>query len=298
MSKKRKRVAKKAKPKRTPASGRRGSSRSIFAVAKSANKTTAQRVAALSRLSRAVTDDDQKLESVLEILRDPNEAGSVRLAALRTLQAASFSVVKFNPYRGKYLATLRSIVDDADLELRQRVLGILARENDGFTQRKLLEGLKEPEKALLPPEKALQLLSYDVHAEAYPVARAIATQAPNEAAKREALRVLAADATSTPMFEQILRDKGESAEIRQLSASALHSLAPKALQTHAREMLLDSSEDDEIQATSLTALTQFGDQATLGADDALVNRVDRLQNTAQSVKVKQGARRFLQKYGR
>jgi hypothetical protein len=100
------------------------------------------------------------------------------------------------------------------------------------------------------------------------------------------------------MFEQILRDKGESAEIRQLSASALHSLAPKALQAHAREMLLDSSEDDEIQATSLTALTQFGDQATLGADDALVNRVDRLQNTAQSAKVKQGARRFLQKYGR
>lgn len=298
MSKKRKRVAKKAKPKRAPASGRRGSSQSAFAVAKSANKTPAQRVAALSRLSRAVTDDDRKLESVLDILRDPNEAGSVRLAALRTLQAASFSVVKFNPYRGKYLATLRSIVDDADLELRQRVLGILARENDGFTQRKLLEGLKEPDKALLPPEKALQLLSYDVHAEAYPVARAIATLAPNEAAKREALRVLAADATSTPMFEQILRDKGESAEIRQLSASALHSLAPKALQAHAREMLLDSSEDDEIQATSLTALTQFGDQATLGADDALVNRVDRLQNTAQSAKVKQGARRFLQKYGR
>ena len=72
-------------------------------------------------------------------------------------------------------------------QLRQRVLGLLAREKDGFAQRKLLQGLENPEKALVPPEKALQLLSYDIHADAYPVARKIVKKPPNANAKREAL---------------------------------------------------------------------------------------------------------------
>ena len=73
-------------------------------------------------------------------------------------------------------------------------LGILMRDKDGFAQKKLLDGLKDPAKALVPPEKALQLLSYDVHADAYEVARDIVKKPPNDDAKREALRLLAADA--------------------------------------------------------------------------------------------------------
>ena len=60
------------------------------------------------------------------------------------------------------------------------------RDKDGFAQQKLLEGLKDPDKALVPPEKALQLLSYDVHAEAYPVAREIVNKPPNEGQARSA----------------------------------------------------------------------------------------------------------------
>jgi hypothetical protein len=183
------------------------------------------------------------------------------------------------------------------MELRQRVLGILAREKDGFAQKKLLEGLQNPDKALLPPEKALQLLSYDVHAEAYAAARDIVSKPPNDIARREALRLLAADATSAPLFEKLLRDKDEQAEIRQISASALQSLKPEKLQEHAREMVLDKSEYDEIQATSLTALAQFGDDAAIANDDALLKSVDRMSDEA-STKVKQNARRFLSKYGK
>ena len=121
---------------------------------------------------------------------------------------------------------LRAVATDADPELRQRVLGLLAREKDGFAEKRLLEGLQQPEKALVPPEKALQLLSYDIHAEAYPVARMIVKNPPNEEAKREALRLLAADASSKPLFERILNDKEETKENRQLSASALQAIAP------------------------------------------------------------------------
>jgi hypothetical protein len=61
-------------------------------------------------------------------------------------------------------------------------------------------------------------------------------------------------------------------------------------------MLMDKSEYDDIQATSLTALTHFGGDA-VAKDEALIKSVDQLSG-APSAKVKQSARRFLQKYGR
>jgi hypothetical protein len=268
-----------------------------FSLAASAAGTVKERVAALTQAPLSVVESDKNVQAVLKVLRNKDEPIKVRFAALQTLQAASFSIDVFEPHRGDYMATLREVSQDPDPELRQRVLGILAREKDGYAQKKLLEGLKNPEKALVPPEKALQLLSYDVHADAYSVAREIVNKPPNPLARREALRLLAADATAAPMFEKILRDKDELAEVRQISASALHALKPEKLQENAREMLLDKSEYDEIQATSLTALTQFGDEESISKDKVLLKSVDRLGEEA-STKIKQNARRFLSKYKR
>jgi hypothetical protein len=274
------------------------SARSALSVATSAARTVKERVAAMAEAPLAVCESDKDLQAMLNVLSNQDEPEKVRLAALQSLQAASFSVIAFESCRGDYIATLRKVAADPSRELRQRVLGLLAREKDGFAEKKLLEGLKNPEKALVPPEKALQLLSYDVHAEAYPIARAIVAKPPNDDAKREALRLLAADAASAPLFEKLLRDKNELREIRQISASALHALKPEKFLTHAREMLLDKSEYDDIQATSLTALAQFGDDEAVGKDKALLKSVDRFSVGKAPTKYKQSARRFLSKYGR
>jgi hypothetical protein len=180
-----------------------------MSTATSAQKTVKQRVAAMAEAPLAVCESDKDLQAMLNVLRNQDEPVKVRLAALQSLQAASFSVIAFQSCRTDYLASLRKIATDPDPELRQRALGLLARKKNGFAQKKLLEGLKDPDKALVPPEKALQLLSYDVHAEAYPLARAIVSKPPNNDAKREALRLLAADAASAPLFEKLLRDKKE-----------------------------------------------------------------------------------------
>ncbi len=272
--------------------------RAALSVATNPRNPVKARVAAMAHVSQAVYEDDPKLQAVLKVLRDTDEPTPVRLAALQALQAASFSSVQFESCRADYLATLRSIVTDTDAELRQRVLGILAREKDGFVQQRLLEGLQDPDKALVPAEKALQLLSYDVHAEAYPVARKIVRQPPSAAAKREALRLLAADASSRPMFERILRDKEEDPELRRISASVLQTVAPQSLQAHAREIVLDPSEPDDLQETSLTALTQFGDPQKVGGDEKLMKRVSWLKSRKKSSKLKQSAGRFLARYGR
>lgn len=258
-------------------------------------QTTRQRVAAITATPTAACENDKSLQNMLRILRDKGEKIEVRLAALQSLQAAAFSVVAFENCRSEYIAALREVATDEDPELRQRVLGMLAREKDGFAQRTLLAGLKDPEKALVPPEKALQLLSYDLHTDGYAVAREIVKRPPNVEAKREALRLLAADTTAAPVFEKILRDKDEMAELRQLSASALHALKPAKLQENARELLLDQTEYPEIQATSLTALTNFGDAEAINSDRPLMERVEEMRGSGGS-KLKQSARQFLDKY--
>jgi hypothetical protein len=282
-------AAKKKSPaKRTP--------RAAFAVATNEKKSTAERAKAFVEAPLATIKSDDTLQASLNVLRDRKQPIKVRLAALQSLQAATFAVLEFEPHREDYFATLRELVDDPDEELRQRVLGILAREKDGYVQQRLLAGLQDPSKALVPPEKALQLLSYDVHAEAYPVAREIVNAPPNPEAKREALRLLSADAKSAPVFEKLLRDKDEDRDIRQISAAALQAVNPKQFQQQARELLLDDKEYDDIQATALTALEQFGDEKSVTKDQQLMDRIDELGN-AKSAKVKKSAKRFMSRYG-
>lgn len=293
MTKKRKAAKKATAAKKSPA---KRTPRAAFAVATNENKSTSERAKAFAEAPLATIQSDENLQAALNVLRDRDQPIKVRLAALQSLQAASFSVIEFEPYREDYFATLRELVDDPDDELRQRVLGILAREKDGYVQKRLLDGLQDESKALVPPEKALQLLSYDVHAEAYPMAREILKDPPNPEAKREALRLLSADASSAPVFERLMRDKEEDRDVRQISAAALQAVKPKRFQEQAREMLMDDKEYDDIQATALTALEQFGDEKAVAKDAKLMKRVGELGN-AKSAKVKKTAKRFMTRYG-
>ncbi|MDM0002784.1 HEAT repeat domain-containing protein [Variovorax sp. J22P240] len=253
-----------------------------LALALDADAKPKARAAAAMRLGWSeVCGSKASFRSVLGLVRDAATPLGVRYAALSALQSATFGGSVFAPYRPEYLSALRTLRSDPDFELRQRVLGILARENDGDTQAMLLEGLQDPDKAMVPAEKALQLLSYDVHAGAFEVARQIAEDPSNALARREALRVLAADGGSAPMFENVLRSRAEPMEVRQIAAAALHQLAPERLQQCARDIALDESESDALRSLGLNALAHFGDAKTLSGDKALQDYVDGLQRKGE-----------------
>ncbi len=266
---------------------------SYLKVAIDPTQGTKERNSALVRLTGSLCDGDERMPAILKMIGDTNEPLQLRMTALQIVQTASFSSARFSSWRPKYLTALRRASQDPDLELRQRILGILSREQDGQTVRKLLEGLKNPEKALLPAEKALQLLSYDAHAETYSVAKEIVKNPPNDAAKSEALRLLAADAGSVGLFEKLLRQKNESPEVRQISVAALQSLAPKKLQSYARKIVLDDAENDEVRAMSLTALAHFG--ASMAKDSDVQEQAIKLGRGKSKV-LKASARQFLQKH--
>jgi hypothetical protein len=299
MAKKRKaaKASRKTSKSRKTSQSRKTSKRTRLSVAFGAKQAPKARVTALAQSPLAVCESDNNLQSVLRLVRDTDEPAEVRLAAMDTLATAAFSVVAFEPCHNDYIAALRDVSQDPDPKIRESALGLLVGEKDAYAQKKLVEGLKKPDKALVPPEKALQMLGSDIHAESYAVARDILDKPPSEVAKREALRLLSADATSAPIFEKLLRDKNEMREIRQLSASALHAIDPEKLQVHARQMLLDDSDYDDIRATSLAAVKQFGDQEAVAKDTELMQHVGRMSKES-TPKYKKSAKEFLDKYGR
>jgi hypothetical protein len=237
------------------------------------------------------------IEETLDTLRDTAQPATVRLEALQAVQAASFAAPDFEAVRPEYIAILREVARDPDPELRQRTLGILAREHDGFAQKVLVEGLRRPDKALVPPDKALQLLSYDPHAGAVPLAREMLKASGDDSVRREAVRLLAGDPQSAPLLEELLTDRREAPEVRRMSATALHALNPDRLQRWAARAAADERESDEIVATSLTALAHFGDPAALEANTKLQARLERLQQDGPP-KIRQLARQLARRHER
>jgi hypothetical protein len=258
----------------------------LVKLALGAEGTIKSRCNAMASLGSTALVDRDTFRSVTSVIRDAGAPGELRRAALSTLKAAAFDTSAFAPYQSAYLVLMRSLRTDDDLDVRQTALGVLARAKDGDTQALLLKGLNDPASALVAPEKALQLLGYDAHAGAFDAARKIARNPPNPLAKHEALRVLATDVKSARMFEKLLLDKGEELEFRQLAASALHQLAPKL-------------ESADMNALGLTALTHFGDAASLSIDRGLKSHVDALskQDTA-SGHVLKAAQEFSRHYGK
>lgn len=238
----------------------------------------ALRESILLRIGTAAGKSDPLLTMVLGIFRNAAEPVPVRLAALRVLQQASFSSSIFQSKRPDYLAALREVVRDPHPEMRERALEILAVKKDEYAQRVLLDGLRTPSAAVVAPEKAIQMLGYDVHAEHYPILRDVVQNPPNTAAKEEAVRLLAADAASQDLLTAILDDKNESPEVRKLSAAALRTMAPDEFTEHAKRIVDDDDDADDVRAAVLTALINTGDQRKLRADAAFTRKVQRLRD--------------------
>lgn len=266
-----------------------------LAVMKDAKKTVKDRIQALSEMSIAVCDQKSAFDGVISVLTDVDEEFEVREGALQTVQSASFSVVRFEASRPAYVAALRKVAKDENDELREQALEILAAQRDGQTQRSLIKGLREPKKAKIAADRALQLLAYDSHSDAYDVAREILDDPPSTEARREALRLLSADSTAVKIFSKVLRDKAESLEVRQICAAALNSLEPKTLYKLAKQIVLDKADSGDLQATCLSALTHFSERLS-EKDGKFVERVKVLKAKASS-KVKKRAKAFLERFG-
>jgi hypothetical protein len=271
---------------------------SLLGVARDRAQAPDVRANALARASRAGVGDDGVLTLSLDLLASADEPVIVRRAAFDALQLAAFVAGSFDAYRTRFLATLRSIVDDPDPVLRVRALSVLARERDAEIQRRLVDGLQNPQRALVAPEIAIPLLAYDLEAAATSAVRRYAEADAPLPARVEAVRLLATDADARPAVEEIARNRAEPDALRRAATAALHANDPGAGRRLARELVLATDESAEVVATGLVALTlpvgvqeESAEEAFGGT--ALRDRVEELARTTPSADLRKSAQAFL-----
>ena len=230
------------------------STRELVAAIKDTKRKPQDRVDLIGAASAKAISKPSLMQSFIKILRDPSEDDSVRLAALNALQQNTFSAIEFRRYEADYRDALRTAATDDSPELRDAAMEPLGLAGDDYVQRLLVDGLRDPKAALVPPQRALQLIGYDVHAEHYPLLRDIVETAKRPNIRRSALRLLAADSNAADLFADIAADKSEDPAARATSAIALQSLSPDQFQDVARDVLLDDDDNDKVKATIVNAI--------------------------------------------
>jgi hypothetical protein len=222
-----------------------------------------------------------RVTGLLSSLRDGDAPSADRMAALRELAALNFLGPHFEPFRADFKQALRDVATDPERPLRESALEFLAMDRDPYAQDLLVRGLHEPKQALVSDAKAIQLLSYDDHAELLPLARQVFERSKG-AAREEALRALATDPQSEKLLTRLLKDKSEKSSIRRISAAGLQSLNPEAFERAARRIVTDENDYDAIRATSLAALAHGREAGEKPVDPKFVARVLKLEPTSSA----------------
>jgi len=209
------------------------------------------RAAILDKIAVYVGHDEDLLDWSTGILAERGQPDAVREAALRVLQINSFSSPTMLAHRPRYLSTLRGLIDDPSSSIRDSAIEHLAMNQDEYVQRRLIEGLEDPAKRITEPEKAVQLLSYDLHAEHFPVLRRLAQDPPNQKTRMEALRNLGADAASADLLREALTNNSEDPEVRHLCAVALQRIDPTGFEAEADRIIGEDDVDPELKVALL-----------------------------------------------
>ncbi len=213
--------------------------------------SAAVRAAMLDKIAGYVGRDEDLLDWSTGILAEGRQPEPVREAALRVLQINSFSSPTMLAHRPRYLSTLRGLIDDPSSSIRDSAIEQLAMNQDEYVQRRLIEGLEDPTKRITEPEKAVQLLSYDLHAEHFPVLRRLAQDPPNQRTRIEALRNLGADAASADLLREALANNSEDPEVRHLCAVALQRIDPTGFEAEADRIIGEDDADPELKVALL-----------------------------------------------
>jgi hypothetical protein len=247
-----------------------------FQLVKDPKEETGLRLKALTKLTNALFGNEGAIKDLIALLADAAEPVQIRRAALQSLSAISFSSPALNAQMPAYRQALRQLVDSRDAEMVPVALEKLASYKDEGAQQLLLDGLKEPAKALIPEVKAIQLLGLDVRSEHFPVIRDILLASQNPTVKREAVIALSADPGSQDAIRSTLLDKNADNQVRMVSMSALNSFDAKGFQPTLKSMIADDNENHEIRTASLNTLSQHNDLEDVYRDKDFTKKVEDL----------------------
>ncbi|MBB2701063.1 UNVERIFIED_ORG: hypothetical protein GGI66_005777 [Rhizobium esperanzae] len=234
---------------------------------------------------------DVSIRTLLNVAGDETLDASARKAALNKLGAAEFQPSEFADFHAEYIALLRRLAVDPNRDIRIAALDRLTLTGDVEAQKLLREGLENIRKPLVSAAKAIQLLARDDHGGSLSVFRALATEATGQV-REQALRALAADQRSVPLFEKIVADKEEKTRIREIAAMNLKSTSIKRFADAARKLVLDDEEDDRLKAAAVSAIAHTSEAVGKVASKTFVNALENLGSATKSRALKSSINRL------
>jgi hypothetical protein len=231
------------------------------------------------------------VRTLLDILGNESLDPASRLAALGQLGAAEFQPVEFAAFHAEFIDLLRRLSLAPDKEIRTAALERLTLTNDAEAQKLLREGLEKTRKPLVPAAKAVQLLARDDHGGATPLFRRLAANATGQV-REQALRALAADTKSVPLFESIAADKKEKTQLRQIAVVNLRNTSATRFAKLASNLALDNKEDDKLRAIVVSAIAHTSDVAAKLKSPAFTKSLLALGSSTGSRALKASINRF------
>ncbi len=221
---------------------------------------TGLRVLALYKLTHAVSLDKNLIIYVLGLLKNKKLSADLRKAAFNCIQTIKFSSAVVAGLQSRITDVFKSLVEDKNQKIRESMITYLAQQKDEFVQRKLLEGIAEPAKALLSEEKAVHLLGYDIHAGIYPTLRSIVEKSSNNYSRMEAIHILGSEPDAKDLLLKVYNNKKERFGVRKNSLMALKMYHPEEFNTVAAATAVDSNENANIRAVSINALAHSNNE--------------------------------------
>lgn len=263
-------------------------------IIRDANQDASIRTLALQKVINALINDPALTAVCLQLLQDAANTTGLRVAALNVLMTLSFSSRQFAAIRAEYIAALRTLIDDHDQQVRAMAVEQLAVYKDEYVQRRLLEELRINNPTIIPREKAIQLLGYDIHAEHYPIVRDILlSDDATDTEKREAIHVLANDPSSANLLAELMTDKKQQKEIRLSSAAALQAANPQQFVHVAKQIILDPKEDKDLKVITLNGIMQHADADFMEHDPGFITHVTNMRAHSLSPALKKAAKRYV-----
>lgn len=263
-------------------------------VARSPRESGAIRAVALSKISPYVKADTLLLGDILRWVRDAKTPPALREEALAATQRLSFSFTGMVQARDQILSALRILTADPDLRYREVAFGILASHGDDYAQRLLIDGLEDPGKALLPPEKSVGLLGLALHGDFYPTLYKVMLEPPNEETRVESIRLLGGYAPARETIVGYLSDESESGDVRMAAAGTLNANDPEEFASTILPFVADEGAPDDVRVYGIQA-ELFRRAARTRPRDSFDRVVRALAETSSSELVKRVARSYVEK---
>jgi HEAT repeat protein len=192
------------------------------------------RATALDKIYQMV-DDDEKLVTLSIGWLDNQQAPKVlREEALQVMDNLSFSSMDVPDVYEKML-------EDPELEFRRCAFTKLIVHGDARAQQKLIEGLENPQVALLSAPDAIAILSMSLKKEYYPSLYKVLQQTTDEATRLEAIRALGSYKEARENLVSISRNSNEGEEFREAALGALYAGDRENIVDYVLPILTDKS---------------------------------------------------------